>query len=110
MVLDSNVSAIVPPFDFAQPPLEESALGVVRDQLQRLGIALCGFRRRPEAPQQVGAGGMEQVIAVELAVGGERIDESERRPRAVCRGRSGGGGAGVGVPRTAVPSTGPLPV
>src|SRR5947208_16933556 len=79
MVRDSNGSAKVPPVDLAQPPLEKSALGVIGDQRERSRVALRRFRRGSDAAQQVGARGMEQVIAVEVAGGGQRLAEGERR-------------------------------
>src|SRR5437870_2921751 len=42
-----------------------------------------GCRRRSEAAQQIGARGVQQVIAVEIASVGERADDRERCPRAV---------------------------
>src|SRR5205809_2130205 len=86
MVRDSNGSAMVPPVDLAQPPLEKSALGVIGDQRERSRVALRRFRRGSDAAQQVGARGMEQVIAVEVAGGGQRLDEGERRAGAVHHG------------------------
>src|SRR2546422_5739156 len=75
MVRDSNGSAKVPPVDLAQSPLEKSALGVIGDQRERSRVALRRFRRGSDAAQQVGARGMEKVIAVEVAGGGQRLDE-----------------------------------
>ena len=60
---------------FAQPPLEKSALAVIGDQRQRSRIALRRFYRGSGAAQQIGARSMQQVIAVEIAGSGERIDE-----------------------------------
>src|SRR5213594_1485370 len=69
--------------NFAQPPLEKSALAVIGDQRQRSCVALSRFFRGPSAAQQIGACSMQQVIVIEIAGGGERIDERERRLRAV---------------------------
>ena len=53
--------------NFAQPPLEKPALAVVGDQCQRARVALRRFLGGSEAAQQIGAGGMQQVIVVEIA-------------------------------------------
>src|SRR5438034_5907639 len=61
--------------DLAQPPLEKSALGVVGDQRERSRITRGRLRRGSEATQEIGPRGVQQVIAVEVAGGGERVDE-----------------------------------
>src|SRR5207245_6387934 len=95
----SRTGSGLPPLNLAQPPLEKSALGVIGDQREGSRIALRRFLRGSETEQQIGARGMQQMITVELAAGGERIDERERRPRAVrhrdrrraVQGHDGGG-------------------
>src|SRR5262245_14406293 len=79
-------TATLATLDLAETPLEEPALGVIGNQRQRLRVALRCLRAGPEATQQVGAGGMEQVVTVDLAGGGQRIDERQRRPRTVHHG------------------------
>jgi hypothetical protein len=72
--------------NFAHAALEEAALAVVGDQRQGSCVALGRFRRGPDSAQQVGARGVQQMIAVEIARRGERIDKCERRLRAVRHG------------------------
>src|SRR5207245_3720566 len=79
-------SAIVPLLNFAQPPREKSALGVIRDQRERSRIALRCFLRGSQAAQQISPRGVQQVVAVEVAGSGQRLDEGERRARAVHHG------------------------
>ena len=62
-----------------QPPLEESALALVRNQRQRPPVTLRRLRRGPDAAQQVGARGVKQVIAVEVSR--ERVNQREARLR-----------------------------
>src|SRR5271156_3886185 len=69
--------------NFAQPPFEKPALTAVSDQLKRSRVALCRLRRGSGAAQQIGACSMQQMIAAQLAAGGERIDDRERRLRAL---------------------------
>src|SRR2546422_23537 len=111
MVRDSNGSAKVPPVALAQPPLEKSALGVIGDQRERSRVALRRFRRGSETAQQIGARGMQQVVAVEVAGGGQRFDERERRSRAVHHRDRGGAvqgddGGGLQPAATSAPSRG----
>ena len=44
---------------FVQTPFEESALAVIRHQLQRAAVGLRGLLRLPEPPQQIRARGMQ---------------------------------------------------
>ena len=70
--------------DFAEPALEEAALGrrcVTSARARR--VALRRLRAVAEPAQQVGARGMQQVVAVELTGGGELVDEREGRGGAV---------------------------
>src|SRR5438046_9496560 len=69
--------AMVPPLNFAQAPLEKSALGVIGDQRERSRIALRRFRRASEAAQQTAARGMHKMTAREIASGCERAHEGE---------------------------------
>src|SRR5438067_985412 len=67
----------------AQASFEEAALGVVGDQPDRRRVTLRRRRRASQPAEQLGARGMEQVIAVEVAGGGEGVDEVERRAGAL---------------------------
>ena len=67
--------------NFTQPPLEKSALALICNQRQRPAVALRRFRRGSGATQQVGARGMQQMIAVEIAC--DRVNQRERHLRAV---------------------------
>src|SRR5260221_10582748 len=79
----STTSAISLPLDLAEATLEESALGIVRDKRERPTVALCRLRARTEAPEQIGARRVQQVIVVERARGGEGVDQRDGRPRAI---------------------------
>ena len=54
---------------FPQAPVEKAALALVGGQLQRPAIAFRGLHRTPQTPQQIGARGVQQMIAVQLAAG-----------------------------------------
>src|SRR5579863_1335864 len=67
---------------FAQAALEKPSFTVVGDEFQCAGVGLGRLLLGAEAAQQVGAGGVQQVVAVEIAGGGEGVDEIERWPGA----------------------------
>ena len=62
-----------------QPPFEESALALIDNQRQRPPVTLRRLCRGPDAAQQVGARGVKQVIAVQVAR--ERVDQREAHLR-----------------------------
>ncbi len=71
--------------NLAQAALEISALALIGDQRQRSFVAFRCFSQRPGAAQQISACGVQQVIIVQIAAGGQRIDEGRahslgRRP------------------------------
>ncbi len=72
--------------NFTEAAIEKPALTVVGDQLQRSRITLRGFAGNAGATQQIGASRVEQMIIVEIAGSGERIDEFERGLRAIHHG------------------------
>ena len=62
-----------------EPPLEQAALGVVVDERRAPACTRRGPRRsRPRRCEQLGAGGVQVAVVVEL----ERVDDPQRRPRA----------------------------
>src|SRR5438477_737611 len=83
-----------------EPSLEDPPLGLVGDE--RKGARVGGARRlrASEAPEQVAAGGVEEVFAVELPAGGNGVEPRQTRLRAVTHGDGDGvvqvddGGAG----------------
>jgi hypothetical protein len=81
VLLPMRLGAHLALLNFTQPPLEESALALIRNQRQRPPVALRRLRRGPDAAQQIGARGMQQVIAVEIAC--ERVNQRERQLRTV---------------------------
>ncbi len=76
--------------NFAQPPLEKAAFALIGGELQGSCITLRRFREGSRAAEQVGPGRMEQMIAVELAAGGQLIDQRKRRERALHHGHGDG--------------------
>ncbi len=60
---------------FAQPVLEEAALGLGAAQLQRAPVGGAGVVRAVEAAQQLGAGGVQVLVVVEA----RPFDDLERR-------------------------------
>src|SRR5215471_14202876 len=67
--------------NLAQPPLEKSPLALVSNQLERPCIAPGRLWHRAQAPQQVSARCMQQVVVVEVPAGPERIDQLKARLR-----------------------------
>ena len=67
---------------FLQSSVEIPPLALVACQRQRALVADGGVGVRAHPPQQIGSRGVQQVIPVERAVGGQLIDEREaaRRP------------------------------
>ena len=65
--------------ELCESPLEERALGGVRGQLERAPVRRGRLGGRVQAPEQVGPGRMEQVVAVELR---RRAASSSGRPAA----------------------------
>ena len=53
--------------ELAQAALEEAPFAVVADEIERALVARARFRGASEPPRKVGARGMEEVVAVELA-------------------------------------------
>src|SRR5215813_3152568 len=62
----------------AKPPLEKSTFAVVGDQCQCSRVASCGFFEGAQASQQIRASRMQQMVVLEMAGSGKRIDEPER--------------------------------
>ena len=52
--------------DFGEAALEEAALGIGADERERCAVCSGGFGFAAEAAEQVGARGVEQVVAGEL--------------------------------------------
>ena len=65
---------------------EKPPLAVIGDQRQRVLIALSGFGFVSEAPQKIGAHGMQQVITVENSCRREGVDLREGRLRSFRHG------------------------
>ena len=65
---------------FAQPAFEKATLGVVGRERNGSGVGSRRICRASEPAQQIRARGVKQVIPVEIALGGERVDERERGP------------------------------
>jgi len=64
--------------NFLQAALEKSALAAIGDQGQCPFIALRRFCCGSDSAQQIGTGGMEQVVVVEITACNERVNELER--------------------------------
>src|SRR5258708_18173194 len=64
--------------NFLQAALEKSALAAIGDQGQCPFIALRRFCCGSDSAQQIGTGGMQQVVVVEITACNERVNELER--------------------------------
>jgi hypothetical protein len=65
--------------NFAKPPFEVPALAIVGYHSQRSRITASCFFEQSQSPQQISASGMEQMIAVEIARGGNLLDKNKPR-------------------------------
>ena len=63
--------------DFAEAALQIAAFAVVSDQRQRLPVALAGLVVGAHPAEEVGAGGVEQMVLVQVLFGGELVDNSQ---------------------------------
>ena len=69
--------------NLTQAAFEKSTFALIGHQRERSLVALCCFQGGSDTTQQIGSRGVQEVIAVEIAGSGERIDKRERRLGAV---------------------------
>src|SRR5260370_6212527 len=68
--------------DLPQAPRQEAALALVFSQRQRALVTGGRFRERSLPPQHIRARGVQQVVLIQLAVGGNSVEKWERPGRA----------------------------
>src|SRR3954467_6788300 len=89
---DLVVSAfdIISPRQLAQAPLEEAALGLLAGEGEGARVGGAGVRGPSQAAEEVGAGGVREVVVGQLAAREEDVDERQAGGRAVAHGHGGG--------------------
>src|ERR1051326_2141056 len=65
-----RLSCRVRTLDLAQAPLQEPGLALIRDQRQRAAVRFRGFRPGAQPAQEVGAGGVQQVVVLQVSGSG----------------------------------------